>query len=109
MYQEISILPRASVSSRQSGDTGGGGGIIGGPEGNGGIQHGKNGGGGGGGGGGPLNLRPGFPGPNPAPGTGGGGGRNEVHGAALDLLCALLLRDLEECSLSSVETWLSFS
>lgn len=80
-----------------------------GPEGNGGIQHGKNGGGGGGGGGGPLNLRPGFPGPNPAPGTGGGGGRNEVHGAALDLLCALLLSDLEECSLSSVETWLSFS
>lgn len=70
MYQEISILPRASVSSRQSGDMGGGGGIIGGPEGNGGIQHGKNGGGGGGGGGGPLNLRPGFPGPNPAPGTG---------------------------------------
>lgn len=49
-----------------------------------------------------------FPGPNPDPGIGGGGGRNEVHGAALDLLCALLLSDLEECSLSSVETWLSF-
>lgn len=101
MYHEINILPRASVSSRQSGDMGGGGGIIGGPEGNGGIQHGRK--GGGGGGGGPLNLRPGFPGPNPDPGIGGGGGRNEFHGAALDLLCGLLPRDLEEFSLSSVE------
>lgn len=109
MYQEINILPRASVSSRQSGDMAGGGGIIGGPEGNGGIQHGKKGGGGGGGGGGPLNLRPGFPGPSPDPGIGGGGGRNEVHGAALDLLCGLLLSDLEEFSLSSVEAGLSFS
>lgn len=49
-----------------------------------------------------------FPGPSPDPGIGGGGGRNEVHGAALDLLCGLLLRDLEEFSLSSVEAGLSF-
>lgn len=89
---------------------GGGGGIIGGPEGNGGIQHdSKWGGGGGGGGGGPLNFRPGFPGPSLGPGMGGGGGRKEFHGADLDLILSDLLPGDLEFSLSSVETWLSFS
>lgn len=97
------MLPKASASSRESGHMGGGGGIIGGPEGNGGSQHDRK--WGGGGGGGPLNFRPGFPGPNPGPGIGGGGGRKQSHGVAFDLmLFDLFPGDLEEFSLSSVET-----
>lgn len=97
------MLPKASASS-ESGHIGGGGGIIGGPEGNGGSQHDRK-WGGGGGGGGPLNFRPGFPGPNPDPGIGGGGGRKQSHGVAFDLmLFGLFPGDLEEFSLSSVET-----
>lgn len=102
MYQEINVLPRASVSSKESGDMGGGGGIIGDPEGNGGTQHDKK--GVGRGDVGPLNLRPGFPCPNPDPGIGGGGGRKEFPGTALDLFFGILPGDLEEISLSSVES-----
>lgn len=104
MYQEINILPKASVSSREPGHMGGGGGIIGGPEGSGGSQHDRKWGGGGGGGGGPLNFKPGFPNPRPDPGMGGGGGRKEFHGVAFALMLFGLFPGDLELSLSSVET-----
>lgn len=51
-----------------------------------------------------------LPEPTPGPGTGGGGGKKEHQGLDFDLMwLGFHPGDREEFSLSSVETWLSFS